>query len=144
MGKLFLIPVDGSKASMGAVEFGLTIVSESDQIVLLNVQKPLYEGLNQLGNFSSEQLNQFYKKRGEEILYEPEQAVIKKNISVQKVIRIGLPSLEITKAANELSAHSIIMGSKGMSASVNNALGSVTYGVIHIAPCPITIVPFNE
>lgn len=144
MGKKFLIPVDGSRASMKAVEFGLTIVSERDQIILMNVQKPLYEGLNQLGNFTDEQLNQYYKKRGEEILYKYEQAVIKENISVQKILTVGLPSLEITKVAKEHSAHSIIMGSKGMSAAINNALGSVTYGVIHLAPCPITIVPLNE
>lgn len=144
MGKVFLIPVDGSRGSMMAVEFGLTIVNESDQIVLMNVQKPLYDGLNKLGNFLEEQLDQFYKESGEEILNKAQQVVSEYKISTQKIIRIGLPSLEITKAAKELSVHSIIMGSKGVGASVNNALGSVTYGVIHLAPCPITIVPFYE
>lgn len=144
MGKVFLIPVDGSRASMMAAEFGLTIVNESDQIVLMNVQKPLYDGLNKLGDFSEEQLDRFYRESGEEILNKAQQVVSESKISIQKIIRIGLPSLEITKAAKELSVHSIIMGSKGMGASVNNALGSVTYGVIHLAPCPITIVPFYE
>lgn len=144
MGKIFLIPIDGSRASMKAVEFGLTIVNESDQIVLMNVQKPLYDGLNKLGNFSEEQLDQFYRERGEEILNKAQQVVSENKISIQKITRIGLPSLEITKAAKELSVHSIVMGSKGMGASVNNALGSVTYGVIHLAPCPVTIVPLLE
>ena len=35
----------------------------------------------------------------------------------------------------------IIMGSRGMNPLLGGLLGSVSYGVLNAAPCPVTIVP---
>ena len=37
----------------------------------------------------------------------------------------------------------IVMGSRGMNPIMGGVLGSVSYGVINSALCPVTIVPFS-
>lgn len=141
MEKSILVPIDGSSSSKQAVDFTLSMLGENDRIILINVQKPQYEGMEKVGNISKEQLDAYYSEEGQRVLEEGKGNIVTKNIKVETVLRIGLPSIEITKAAKEFSVHSIVMGSRGMSPIVNNALGSVTYSVIHLAPCPVTIVP---
>lgn len=143
MSKKILVPLDGSESAKNALRFTLSIVEEGDEIILLNVQKPEYEGYEKLGNITKDQLEAFYKERGERILKEGQNLVSNRKISVRIMVKLGLPALEIAKCAKENSVHSIVIGSKGMSPAVNYALGSVTYSVLHLAPCPVTIVP-NE
>lgn len=143
MNKTMLIPFDGSESSKQAIFFALSIVKDKDRIVLINVQKPQYEGIQELGNVSRDKLDSYYLDEGKKILEVAKESIDNPNIETETIVRIGLPAIEITKAAKEFSAHSILMGSKGMSPVVNNALGSVTYSVIHLAACPVTVVPYG-
>ncbi|WP_077211345.1 universal stress protein [Bacillus dakarensis] len=144
MGNTVLVPIDGSDSSIKAVEFTISIMKQGDRVVLMNVQKPQYDGFEKVGNVSKEQLDAFYLDEGRKILTSAEELIKKQGISYESVVRIGLPSIEITKVAKEISAHSIVMGSKGMSPVVSHALGSVTYSVIHLAACPVTVVPLMD
>lgn len=144
MGKNILVPFDGSDASKGAAQFALSLLNEEDTIIIMNVQKPQYEGFQKVSNITKDQLDAFYLEEGEKILSVVDDLLRNSVNSIEKIVRIGLPSIEITKAAKEYSVHSIVMGSRGMSPVVNNALGSVTYSVIHLASCPVTIVPFKN
>lgn len=139
-----LVPCDGSDSSRQAIFFALSMMKDEDKIVLINVQKPQYEGIEKVGKITREDLDIFYQKEGNKILDDAKRLIKDKNINVEGIVRIGLPAIEITRAAKEFAAHSIVMGSKGMSPVVNNALGSVTYSVIHLASCPVTILPFSE
>lgn len=143
MGKTILVPFDGSISAQQALEFSLTMIHHEDRIIMINVQKPQYMGLEKFGNVSKEQLDAYYKEEGEQTLAIARELLVNSPVETQCIVRIGLPSIEITKAAKEFDAHAIVMGSKGKSPVVNNALGSVTYGVIHLSPCPVTIVPFK-
>lgn len=144
MGKKVLVAFDGSQSAMKAIEFALATIKEEDSMIILNVQKPQYDGLQKVGKVTKEELDQYYYAIGEEILNEAKKLIEKEKIDWITMVKIGLPSIEIAKVAKENNVHSIIMGSKGMSPSVNQALGGVTYSVIHLAPCPVTIVPFKE
>lgn len=144
MEKNILVPLDGSDASIQAAKYSVSLAGDGDTIIVLNVQKPQYDGMQKVGNISKEQLDAFYLKEAERILNTFDSISINKLVKIKKIVRIGLPAIEITKVANEYSVHSIVMGSKGMSPVVNNALGSVTYSVIHLATCPVTILPFKE
>lgn len=144
MGNTVLVPIDGSDSSIKAVEFTISIIKQGDRVVLMNVQKPQYDGFEKVGNVSKEQLDAFYLDEGRKILTSAEELIKKQRISYESLVRIGLPSIEITKVAKEISAHSIVMGSKGMSPVVSHALGSVTYSVIHLAACPVTVVPLMD
>lgn len=143
MEKKILVPFDGSESSKQAINFAISLAGSQDVIYLIHVQKPHYNGIERMGNISKEELDSYYEEEGKKVLAVAEHVVSHTNVSVETMVRIGLPAIEITKAAKELSVHSIVMGSKGMSPVVNHALGSVTYSVIHLATCPVTIVPYT-
>lgn len=144
MRKTLLVPFDGSESSKQAIFFAISFANKEDRIVLINVQKPQYEGIGKVGNISRESLDTYYLDEGKKVLEAAKKCIENESLKIETIIRIGLPAIEITKAAKELSAHSIVMGSQGMSPVINNALGSVTYSVIHLASCPVTIVPYSE
>lgn len=52
----------------------------------------------------------------------------------------GDPAVTIAAVAQRQRAREIVMGTRGMSAAGNLALGSVTYGVVHLAEMPVTLV----
>ncbi len=143
MKKTLLVPFDGSESSKQAVTFALSLAKEEDRMILINVQKPQYEGLEMFGNVSREKLDSYYLEEGKKVLDAAKDCLKDAQIELEEIVRIGLPAIEITKVAKDFSVHSIYMGSKGMSPVVNNALGSVTYSVIHLATCPVTIVPYS-
>jgi nucleotide-binding universal stress UspA family protein len=51
------------------------------------------------------------------------------------------PANEVVKAASEEGADLIVAGSRGHSAITGLLLGSVTNRLLHIAPCPVLVVP---
>lgn len=46
-------------------------------------------------------------------------------------------------ACQLIGARLIVMGSRGLNAVLGSVLGSVSMGVLHKAPCPVTIVPYS-
>lgn len=54
---------------------------------------------------------------------------------------IGEPADVIVRAAESEQASEIVLGSRGLGAIANLALGSVAYKVIHLAEVPVTVVP---
>jgi len=51
------------------------------------------------------------------------------------------PANEVVRAAQEEGADLIVAGSRGHSAIGGLLLGSVTNRLLHIAPCPVLVVP---
>lgn len=144
MGKTFLVPYDGSHYADQAILFALSMVDTEGQIVLVNVQRPLNDDQKPVESALQQRLDEYYQQEGFLLLKNAEHILENKGISYKMEVRIGSPSIEITTAAKEYEAFLIVMGSRGMSPYVSSVLGSVTYGVLHLAPCPVTIVPFEE
>lgn len=144
MCKTLLVPVDGSYSSVSALKFALSMLNDGDQMFVLNVQKPQFEGFQSFHQVSKEELEQYYLKKGKEIIQKVLEEVPQLVDKVERIVKLGLPAIEITRLAKERNVYSIIMGSKGNSQVVNNALGSVTYSVLHLATCPVTIVPNDK
>lgn len=136
-----LVPVDGSTHSIKALQFALQLADEKNsEIVLLNVQ-PSYNTPNVKRFVGKEQIQEYQTEESKNA-FERALAEIKTGtISVETKLRIGDPSIEICEEAKEIQATQIIMGYRGLGAIKRTVLGSVSYKVLHDAPCPVTIVP---
>jgi nucleotide-binding universal stress UspA family protein len=64
------------------------------------------------------------------------------NVSLYIDADVGArPAHEIIKKAREVSADLIVVGSHGHSIIGGLLLGSVAYRLLHVAPCPVLVVP---
>jgi nucleotide-binding universal stress UspA family protein len=64
--------------------------------------------------------------------------------SVSLVIRgdVGVrPAHEVVEAARDAGADLIVVGSRGLSTIGGLLLGSVAHRLLHIAPCPVLVIP---
>ena len=59
-------------------------------------------------------------------------------------LRKGCPAEEITKLAEELNVGLVIIGSRGLGPVKRLVTGSVSEGVVHLAPCPTLVVRGGE
>ena len=59
--------------------------------------------------------------------------------AVQVYVRSGAPADEIVRAANELDVDLIVVSGRGKGAVGAILLGSVSYRVLHHAPCPVLV-----
>jgi nucleotide-binding universal stress UspA family protein len=61
-------------------------------------------------------------------------------LTVRRVTRVGTPSREIVRAAEEEGAGLLVMASRGYGPLGQVFLGSTAERVLHRAPCPVLIV----
>lgn len=137
----FLVPVDGSTHSIKALQFALSqAVENNSEIILLNVQ-PSYNTPN-VKRFVTQEQIRAYQSEESKAAFDKALAETKNySVSVETKTRVGEPGIEICAEAKESQVAQIIMGYRGLGAIKRTVLGSVSYKVIHEAPCPVTIVP---
>jgi nucleotide-binding universal stress UspA family protein len=64
------------------------------------------------------------------------------NASLRICGEVGVrPAHEIAKIARESEADLVVVGTRGRSAVVGVLLGSVAYRLLHLAPCPVLVIP---
>lgn len=135
-----LVPIDGSKASLDALEYAISLVQRTeDQIVIVNIQ-PSFQTPNVKRFFSQENIRSYQEELSQEALSDAVELLDSLKIPYERKLQIGQTAKEICNAATELNASVIVMGSRGAGAIKGKLLGSVSYGVLHEAPCPVTIV----
>jgi len=62
---------------------------------------------------------------------------IKASLKVEQMIRIGVPFLEIVRAAKEKDVDLIVLGTHGRTGLSHALIGSVAEKVVHHAHCPV-------
>ncbi|MFS0863745.1 universal stress protein [Fredinandcohnia sp. 179-A 10B2 NHS] len=136
-----LVPVDGSEHSIKALRYALSLATDREtEIVLLNVQ-PSYKTPNVKRFVAQEQIKEYQRELSEAALEKALLVTDTFDIPVKTTLRIGDPGTEICSEAINIQATNIIMGYRGLGAIKRTVLGSVSYRVLHDAPCPVTIVP---
>ena len=140
MSNVILVPTDGSKGSIKALNYAIDFAKKTDgKLTLLHVQ-PNYASPNVKKFFSKNDVEEYTQMLAAEAL-EPVKLIMEEaGVPYQVKIRIGLPKVEICQEATEAKADLIVMGYRGLGAVAGVVLGSVSYGVLHVAPCPVTIV----
>ncbi len=71
-------------------------------------------------------------------------AKIARGIIARKHLREGRPAEEIAELAEELGVGLLIIGSRGLNAVKRLVVGSVSEGVVSLAPCPVLVVRGGE
>jgi len=132
-----LVPTDGSKAALKAVEYAaelarqvgasITLVSVIDKrsvlpqaVPAVTISKKLLEPIEDYLNVAADVYTD-----------EAEKLCIKWGVPSKKVVRSGRPVDEIIKEAEKSKVDLMVIGSRGQSALKAAVLGSVTFGVIN-------------
>lgn len=145
-----LVPIDGSDASMRAIDVaGRLATAFGAEILLLHVVDdgagyPLPPGLEQLS-----QMGNMARAEDHELLSFTEQMLARAESRVQaleghspsKAIRVGRPSAGIAAYANEKGADLIVMGRHGAGRVGDMLLGGVAQRVMQLSDCACLTVP---
>jgi len=148
--KKILVPVDGSNASVKALQYAahLAEVEANDvQLIALHVLEDVKQGgaIGLQAKYGNVRLVEGFKrtrrKAALEWLKQIEEAAKKKGIRFKSEVLDGDSKVEIIiNYAKENNVDLIVMGSRGLTGFKRLLLGSVANAVVTNAPCPVMIV----
>jgi nucleotide-binding universal stress UspA family protein len=136
-----VLAVDGSKHAVRAAAYVCRLHGAGIplDVHVLNVQPRFASGY--VRRFVSQaQINAFCRKEGEIALGGARRRLDQAGINYNCYIRAGAFPETIVQLANEHKCTRIVMGTRGLGAVKGLVLGSVTYGVVHLAEMPVTLV----
>ena len=153
MKKDILVPFDGSENATEALKLAISMAKLlQEKVIVLNVQ-PSFHTPNIQRFFSENNIHDYQEKLFHETMVSVKAIVEHSGVEYELKLRIGDAREQICQeamAGNAIQAgcatkgvRMIIMGSRGMNPLLGGVLGSVSYGVVNAALCPITIVPFS-
>lgn len=138
---VWLIPVDGSAASLNAVRHAIgesTRTGTAPTIDLLNVQPALSNDISRFIN--AETLRDFHRDTGEEALAGARQLLDQAGIAYRAHVLVGDSAPTIADFARQQGSTLIVMGARGLGSVIGALLGSVTMKVVHLSPVPVMLV----
>ena len=144
-----LVPLDGSKHSMRALENAVQIAKKCDgKITLIHVYSVLRVGVVPMAMaepvaLPPEMVNKLaeaVREAGSSILEDAKKKVEAEGVQSQTLLREGHVVEEILRAAKEEDIDLIVIGARGLSTLKEIFLGSVSHGVALHAPCPVLLM----
>ncbi|MRG86274.1 universal stress protein [Salinibacillus xinjiangensis] len=138
---IFIVPIDGSDNSLKALAYATRLATPlQNDLLIVNVQPNLSNAY--VKRFVTDrQIKEFREAMTTEAFEKVDDVIKDFPGTAEKQMLIGLPEKEICHVAEKVDAENIIMGTRGLSLMKGKILGSVSYSVLHEAPCPVTIVP---
>ena len=138
-----LIPVDGSPASLRAVDFAIEMVAQdpSTSLVLLHVQNTR---AMELAGASEAMDTEWLREAGSRASAKALKDAIGKcehaGVASEVLVRTGQIAEAVGQVAREENVKHIVMGTRGLGGIQGLLLGSVAMQVIHLAEVPITLI----
>ena len=139
MFKKIVWATDGSESADQALSVAKSLASEerAELTVVHVVQKIATSGDTALGWYANEEQ---VEAKVNQIASDLSESGLK--ASVRIVTHVGpQPAHEIADLAREAGADLIVVGTRGHGALAGLLLGSVTQRLLHVAPCPVLVVP---
>jgi nucleotide-binding universal stress UspA family protein len=136
-----LIAVDGSSHASRAIETAGRLAQEMPglQAVLIHVRETTAYA-SEVSPFNAETLEAMLRQRQDTLL---QASVAQARLAGLGLVTaepaMGLPAQEIVRAATEVHADLIVMGTRGMSSLGGLLLGSVAQRVVHLAAVPVLL-----
>lgn len=140
-----LLPVDGSEHALDAVRHVIGLVRDGLQasVVLINVQEPTYLYEMVLAP-SADVLERVTGAAGNHSLAAAEDLLRQAEIEFEKELLSGDPSHTILEAGERYDCDAVVIGARGRGVVRSALLGSVSQGVLHGSPVPVTIVKSGQ
>jgi nucleotide-binding universal stress UspA family protein len=133
-----LVPVDGSKHSLKAVESACETVKQRAPSSLLLLSVNIYVG----GELEeARMISEKIRAQAESALSRAEAVARDNGVTARTMLATGLSAAdEIVRAATEEKIDLIIIGSRGMAARTRFFLGGTASKVVTYAPCSVLVV----
>jgi len=138
-----LIPVDGSPASLRALDLAIKMATQNPgtSLVLLNVQNIRaieLAGASEAGD--SDWLREAGSRASAKALKDATGKCEHADVAFETLIRTGQIAEVIAQVAREEDIKHVVMGTRGLGGIQGLLLGSVATQVIHLAEVPITLI----
>jgi nucleotide-binding universal stress UspA family protein len=137
----YLVPVDGSKAALRALQQALALARlEGASIHLVHVhEEPLIYG--EIAVYvPREKMEALQRTHSEAILAEAEAELRDSGVSYTKETLVGPIAQTIARRAESLGYDAIVMGRHGKTALGDMLVGSVAMKVLHASRLPVMLV----
>lgn len=137
----FLVPVDGSEASLRAIDHlikKLAWYRDDVDLHLINVQPALHGDVSMF--VDKEQIRRFHHDEGLKALAAARDKLDAGGVKYVFHIGIGDPAHVIAHYAREKQMDQIFMGTRGLGSVGSLLLGSVAGKVLHLTGIPVLLV----
>jgi nucleotide-binding universal stress UspA family protein len=145
-----LVPVDGSSASMKALQYAAHLAeleANNAELILVHVVEDVKQGgaIGLQAKYGNVRLVEGFKRTRREAalkwLRQIEEAARKKGIRIKSEVLDGDSKAEvIIDYASENAIDLIVVGSRGLTGFKRLLLGSVANAILGNAPCPVMVV----
>jgi nucleotide-binding universal stress UspA family protein len=138
-----LLPVDGSPSAVRATEKLIETIAwyrEPPEIDVLAVHLPVPRLPNMNAVVSEEMIQRYYDDECEAMLAPSRKLLDAAGVRYTAHRSVGPIAETIVEHATKAQSSMIYMGTRGMSALANMALGSVTTRVLHLCHIPVLLV----
>ncbi len=135
-----LIPVDGSEASIRALQVGIDKAARAPgtTVHLLNVQPAIPASITDF--VRAESVADLHREEGEKALVQARALLASTKVDHRVAIEVGPVAETIAAYAREQACDAIVMGTRGHGPVTGLLLGSVTNKVISLVEIPVTLV----
>lgn len=137
--KKVLVPFDGSKSSLRAVQYAASLAKEISGIEfeLLTVTDPV-EFRTHAGTPTDIRRKQ--EEKGKQVAQPACEILDAAGAKYQLSVRVGAPASEIAQHLHATGCTAIVMGTRGMTPVASMLIGSVTTKVIGLVDVPVTLI----
>ena len=138
-----LVPMDFSPCSVNALRVAVGMAAPEGDLTLLHVvDEEFIDSAVAAGMGSTEEIRQRLKELAEANFNSVLEGLETGEVSVEKMIVVGLPFVEILKITRDLDLPMIVMGIRGQSTSAEELLfGSTAEKVLRGTRVPVLCVP---
>lgn len=138
-----LVPMDFSACSVNALRVAVGMAAPEGDLTLLHVvDEEFIDAAVAAGMGSTDEIRQRLKELAEANFNSVLEGVETGGVTVEKMIVVGLPFVEILKIARDLDLPMIVMGIRGQSTPAEELLfGSTAEKVLRGTRVPVLCVP---
>jgi nucleotide-binding universal stress UspA family protein len=138
-----LLPVDGSESAARATRKLIETLGwykKQPRVDLVAVHLPVHQFPNMDVVISKEMLERYYAEECEDRLAPSKKALDAAGVKYTAHKLVGPIAESIIEQAKQSGSNMIYMGTRGMTALANMALGSIATRVLHLAHIPVVLI----